>query len=169
VALRNPISGDIGGCVSSLQGNNCITGAFGSMRSLAFRSRGVAASYSQRFGAIDAGLGLGYDHRKYFAASNTVIGAFDNQADDNYWVTAYLNGTIDPRSGWTTNAYASIVRSDAALSDLTNVGFSAAYYRMLTRRLRAHAAASIDGIIGNDDLFQDAWNASALVGMRYSF
>jgi hypothetical protein len=170
VAVRNPVTGNVGGCVASLEGNNCLAGALGAIRSSTFRSRGIAASYSMRFGRLDAGVGLGYDNRKYIAAPGTVLAIADGLTDENYWLTAYLSGQIDPRSGWGLNAYASLVKSDLDLGNVTNVGASAAYYRNLTRHLRAHAALSIDGTMASDDLLlDDFWNASALVGMRYSF
>jgi hypothetical protein len=168
VAVRNPITGDIGGCLSSLEGNNCLTGAFGTLRSSTFRSRGVAASYSMRFGAIDAGLGIGYDNRKYLAAPGTVLAINDGQVEQNYWLTGNLGWTVDERSGWNANAYANLIQSDLLLDDITNVGLSAAYYRALTARLRATAALGIDGTIGNE-FTEDFWTASALVGMRYNF
>jgi hypothetical protein len=168
VAVRNPITGDIGGCVSSLEGNNCLTGAFGTLRSSTFRARGVAASYSMRFGAIDAGLGIGYDNRKYIAAAGTVLAVNDGQVEQNYWLTANLGYTVDDRSGWYANAYANLIQSDLQLGDITNLGLTAAYYRALTARLRATAALGIDGTLGND-FTEDFWTASALLGMRYNF
>jgi len=43
VANRNPLSGDIGNCVVSLEGGSCFGGALGAVRSSPFRARGVAA------------------------------------------------------------------------------------------------------------------------------
>jgi len=168
VAVRNPISGELGGCVSSLQGNNCLTGAFTSLRSSTFRSRGIAATYNVQFGAIAAGVGIGYDNRKYIAAPGTILAIADGEVDENYWVNANLNWQIDNRSGLYTNAYASLSKSDAYVGDISNVGLTTAYYRNLTNRLRAQAALGIDGTLGSED-FDDFWTASALVGMRYNF
>lgn len=168
VAVRNPITGDIGGCVSSLEGNNCLTGAFGTLRSSTFRARGVAASYSVRSGAFSAGLGIGYDNRKYLAAPGTVLALNDRRVEENYWLTANLGYIVDDRSGWYGNAYANFLQSELSLDDITNVGVTAAYYRALTGRLRATAALGIDGTIGSE-LTEDFWTASALVGMRYNF
>lgn len=168
VAVRNPITGDLNGCVSSLQGSNCLTGAFTALRSSTFRARGVSASYSVRFGAFDAGLGIGYDNRKYIAARGTVLGSADGQVDENYWLAANLNWAIDDRSGLYTNGYANLTKSDAFVGDISNVGLTTAYYRNLTNHLRAHAALGIDGTLGTGE-FDDFWTASALLGMRYNF
>lgn len=168
VAVRNPITGNINGCVSSLEGNNCLTGALSTIRSSTFRARGVAATYSVRFGAFDAGLGLGYDNRKYIGARGTVLATADGQVDENFWGAANFGWTIDESSGLSANAYANLLKSDALFDDITNVGATIAYYRALTARLRAHAALGIDGTLGSE-FGEDFWNASALVGMRYNF
>jgi hypothetical protein len=168
LAVRDPITGDLGGCVSSLEGNNCLTGAFTALRSSVFRSRGVAASYNWRFGAIDAGLGIGYDTRKYIGAPGTVLAGTDGQRDETLWLVANLGWTINDDSGWLANAYANRVSRDDVVGDISNVGLTTAYYRNVTAHLRAHAAVGIDGSMGEGD-YRDFWNATGLVGMRYNF
>lgn len=168
VAVRDPITGDLTGCVSSLDGNNCLTGALTAVRSSTFRARGIAASYSWRFGQFDAGIGLGYDNRKYIAAPGTVLASADGLVEENYWMNVNLGYTIDDRSGLYGNAHANLTKADDLLGDITNIGVTTAYYRNLTARLRAHAALGIDGTLGSEE-FQDYWNATALVGMRYNF
>ncbi len=168
-AVRDPVSGELRGCVSSLNGNGCLAGALGSIRSATFRARGIAASYSIKLGALNAGLGAGYDRRRFIAARGTVLAQANGVVDENYWLAAYLGGRIDPQSGWATNAYAQWLKSDdLLLTDITSVGASASYYRLLTARLRATAAVGIDGSLQPAPL-DDVWTASALVGMRYSF
>jgi hypothetical protein len=97
-----------------------------------------------------------------------VLGSADGQVDENYWLAGNLNWAIDDRSGLYTNAYANLTKSDAFVGDISNVGLTTAYYRNLTNHLRAHAALGIDGTLGSEE-FDDFWNASALVGMRYNF
>lgn len=168
-AVRDPISGELRGCVSSLNGNGCLAGALGSIRSATFRARGVAASYTMTLGSLNAGLGVGYDRRKFLAARGTILGASNGIVDENLWLSAFLSGQIDPQSGWAANGYAQWLKSqDLLLDDITTVGASASYYRLLTARLRATAALGIDGTLQNAPL-DNFWTASALVGMRYSF
>lgn len=167
-ANRNPLTGDLGNCVSSSEKGSCIGGLFGSVRSAAFRSRGIAATYSVNMGRIEAGIGAGYDRRKFKAAQGTILGAADGLTDENIWATAYLNGTIDERSSFSTSVYTNWFDSGFDLAGSAHaMGATAAYNRSLTRRLTATAAVGLDGI--SRKALEDEWVASALVGMRYSF
>ncbi len=167
-ANRNPLTGNLGQCVTSSQKGSCIGGLFGSVRSAAFRSRGIAATYAASLGRIQAGVGAGYDRRKFKAAQGTILGVADGLKDENIWVTAYVNGTIDERSNFTTSVYANWFDSGFDLAGSAHaMGATAAYNRSLTRRLTATAAVGLDGI--SRKALEDEWIASALLGMRYSF
>ncbi len=167
-AARNPLTGDINSCVVAQAQGTCLSGALGSVRSAVFRSRGVMASYSATLGRLQAGLGVGYDRRKFIGAPGTVLALANGVIDENYWAAAYLSGAIDRSSKFSTNVYANWYQSGDALSgDVSSVGATAAYNRSLTNRLSATAAIGIDGV--NRELLQDIWSASALVGLRYSF
>ena len=170
-AVRNPISGDIGGCVDTLdpESGNCFSGLFGSLRSATFRGRGVTATYAVRIRRISTGIGAGYDRRKFIAAPGTILAASNGIVDENFWMFAYLNGTINDESGYSANLYANWFESGSgSTGDLTVMGASASYYRYLTRHLSASAALGIDGTNRQDPL-DDFWGASAQVGVRYSF
>lgn len=168
--MRNPVSGSFNGCVASLEGNGCIDSAIGgAARSAAFRARGVMASYNYDFGAIQTGLGAGYDRRKFVAAPGTVLAWANGLIDENYWMSAYLGARIDAKSYFSTNVYAGMF-NDGALtgSDMTNLSATALYRRSLTRHLSASAAVQVDGIM-QDAPLPDIWDASAMLGVRYSF
>ncbi len=168
-AIRNPLSGDIGGCVSSLELGGCLSGALGTLRSAAFRARGVAASYNLRLGKVSAGLSGGLDRRRFIAAPGTILESVNGQIDENYWLNAYVNATFDEGSMLETNVYGNWVDSGGTLAgDTKAYGATAAYYRDLTRNLSARAALGIEGLT-EPDLPDDFWTASALVGLRYSF
>lgn len=169
-AVRDPVTGELRGCVASLEGNNCLSGALGSLRSATFRSRGVTASYAMKIGRLNAGVGLGYDRRKFIAAEGTVLATANGIVDENYWLAAYISGQLGRSAGWSANAYANWVSSeDPLFGDVTGYGASASYYRLLTRRLRASLAVGIDGTTRDDPSIDDIWTASALAGLRYSF
>ncbi|MCJ2187293.1 preprotein translocase subunit YajC [Novosphingobium beihaiensis] len=169
-AVRDPVTGELTGCVSSLDGNNCLSGALGSLRSSVFRARGVSASYAMRIGRLNAGIGLGYDQRKFIAAQGTVLASANGVIDENYWLSAYLSGQLGENAGWSTNAYAAWLSSNDGLTgDANNYGLSASYYRLLTRRLHARLAVAIDGTTRDDPAIDDIWTASALAGLRYNF
>ena len=167
-AARNPLNGDLTGCVVALSKGNCLSGALGSVRSATFRARGVAASYGVDLGRIQAGVGAGYDRRKFIAAPGTVLAVANGVTDQNYWVAAYLNGRIDRQSSFATNAHLNLFQSGfASAGDATAFGASAAYNRALGNRVSATAAVGLDGI--SRVTLPDYWSASALVGVRYSF
>lgn len=169
-AVRDPITGELRGCVSSLDGNNCLAGALGSIRSSTFRARGVAASYMRRIGRLDAGIGAGYDRRKFLAAEGTILAAANGVIDENYWLAAYISGSLGRNAGWSANAYANWMSStDPIVGDMAGYGATAAYYRLLTERLRATAAVGIDGVTRQGPSIDDLWTASALLGLRYNF
>jgi len=168
-AVRNPLTGDITGCVDSLEEGSCISGALGSLRSATFRARGGGATYAMKFGKLAAGIGAGYDRRKFIAAPGTVLAVANDIVDENYWLAAYLNGTIDNRSGFLTNLYANWIETGGTFAgDLTAFGATVAYYRSLTNHLVAAAALGVDGV-SRDKPIEDIWSATAQVGMRYSF
>ena len=168
-ANRNPLTGDLAGCVDSLQKGNCLTGVLGSVRSATFRARGIAATYSAQLGTMSAGIGAGYDRRKFIAATGTVLAVANGVIDENYWLSAYLNGRIDRSSQYSVNVYANWFQSGSSLAgDSTALGATLAYYRNLTDHLVATAALGINSI-SRPEPFEDQTNASALVGLRYTF
>ncbi len=168
-ANRNAITGDVTGCVASLQGNNCLTGVLGSIRSAVFRGRGFQASYSEQIGRMNAGFGAGYDRRKFIAAPGTVLAAANGIADESWWLAAYLSGQIDARSSFNVNAYASWLTSGfPGVGDATVLGASAAYRRYLLDGLSANAALGLD-YFDSAAAGQDLRTASALLGLRYDF
>lgn len=166
--VRNPLTGDLTGCVNSLQAGGCLSGVLGSLRSSTYRSRGVAASYTHRFGRLTAGVALGYDRRRYIAAPGTILAVANGVVDENFWANWFLAGRLDERSSFNANVYANSFHSGfASTGDGTAFGASASYNRALTNHLSATAALGIDGI--SRELLADIWSASALVGVRYSF
>ncbi|WP_229658453.1 preprotein translocase subunit YajC [Tsuneonella deserti] len=168
-ANRNPITGEVTGCVASLQGSNCLTGVLGSVRSAVFRGRGMAASYSRQLGRMSAGVGLGYDRRKFIAAPGTVLAIANGVIDESVWAAAYLSGQIDARSAFNVNAYANWITSGfAGAGDATAIGASAAYRRYLLYGLSANAAVGVDSL-DSSLAGEDLTTASALLGLRYDF
>lgn len=166
--LRNPITGEIGGCVAATEGNSCFANALGPVRSAAFRSRGIAASYSADRGRAQYGFGVGYDRRKYIAAAGTVLEAVDGLVDETVWLAAYAGLSLDTRSSLMVNANASWFQSELDPDgDVLGYSASLAYRRNLIEGLSGIAAVGLDGI-SREDLV-DFMSASALLGLRYSF
>ncbi len=168
-ANRNALTGDLAGCVASLEGNNCITGPLSSVRSAVFRSRGVSASYSRQVGRMSAGLGAGYDRRTFIAAPGTVLASANGVVDESYYLAAYLTGQLGRNAGFSANAYANWIDSGfVGGGDVFAAGGSASYSRAIFDRLSARAAVALD-YLDSDISAQDLTAASALVGLRYDF
>jgi hypothetical protein len=168
-AVRNALSGDIGGCVASLKGGNCLGGALGSLESAAFRSRGVSASYAVNMGRTTAGLGVGYDRRRFIAAPGTVLASADGVVDETWWAAVYASTRLDERSSVHFNATETLFDSGFDGSGGRAIGYSAslAYYRQIIAGLAGTAAVGLDGL--SQQTLPDIVSASALMGLRYSF
>lgn len=167
-AVRNPLTGDIGGCVATLEKGGCLSDILGSIRSATFRARGVTATYGYQLGRLETGIGGGYDRRRFFAARGTILASSNGIVDEKYWLATYLAGRIDAKSSFSANLYANWFKSGDLDRDTTSIGATAAYNRSLADKLSASAAVGIDGV-SQDVPFEDFWTASALLGLRYNF
>ncbi len=167
--IRDPVSGDIIGCVNTVDGSSCLDGILGSARSSIFRSRGVTASYSRRVGNMTAAIGAGYDRRNFFAAPGTVLAAANGVIDESYYITGSVGGATSSRGTFTVTTYANWFESGNAVDgDVFALGSSAAYNHQLTRGLSARAAVALN-YLDNELTAEDFKTASALVGLRYDF
>ena len=165
---RNPLTGDLNGCVITRANGSCLNSALSSVAAATFRARGISASYNLTLGRINAGIGAGYDRRRFIAARGTVLALANGVIDENYYISGYLGARLDERSSANANIYANRFQSGLSIAgDATALGANASYFRHLTDRLSATAAVGIDGI-EREDPFIDQWGASALVGLRYS-
>ncbi len=165
-AIRNPVTGDFGGLVNGTQGQ-AIVGSLGSVRSAAFRGRGVAASYQRQMGRTTASLGAGYDRRTFIAAAGTVLAPVNGLVDESYYVIGGLTRDIGQNANIATTAYANWF-DGAGNNDATAAGITAAYNQSITRRLTGRAAIAVD-YVDSEFTAQDFAFATALVGLRYDF
>lgn len=166
---RDPVTGEITGCVTTLDGSGCLDGLLGSVRSSVFRGRGVTASYSRRIGRMTAGIGAGYDRRKFIGAPGTVLALADGIVDESYYVTAGLSGPVGQRGSFSINTFANWFDSGTAgVGDVRSIGSSASYTEQVMRNLSARAAVAISTL--DSDIAPDNFTtASALLGLRYDF
>ncbi|MFL0356466.1 preprotein translocase subunit YajC [Erythrobacter sp. GH1-10] len=165
--VRNPVTGDFGGLVSGSEGAGII-GTLGSVRSAAFRGRGVNASYQRRIGRLNAAIGAGYDRRTFIGAEGTVLELADGIVDESYYLTGALSRELDRNSSLAANAYVTWFESSVADGNATAFGTSAAYNRSITQNLSARAALAVD-YIDSDFSAEDFATATALLGLRYNF
>ncbi len=167
-AFRNLLTGDLGGCVDSLESGNCALGNLGSLRSSVFRSRGVVGNVSRSDGRTSYGIAGGYDRRSFLGAQGTALADVDGVLNENYWLALYAARQLDERSNLSANAYANWFESGFD-GDGNGMGYSASlsYNRQIIRGLSGTAAVGLDGV--TRDELPDYTNASALLGLRYSF
>ncbi|MFA7586501.1 MAG: preprotein translocase subunit YajC [Novosphingobium sp.] len=169
-ANRDILSGNITGCVAATEGNNCLSGVLGSVRSSTFRARGVKVGYNAEIGRITTGFGLGYDRRRFLAARGTILEAANGLVDENIWLAGYLNARLSERSSLSTQAHVNwFLTGEAFGRDARAIGVTTSYGHKLTEKLSAMAALGIDGVLRDNPLLEDYWTASALLGVRYSF
>lgn len=166
-AQRNPFSGDFGGLVSSNDGVGLVN-PLGSIRSSAFRGRGVNASYTTQLGRFNAAIGAGYDRRSFIAAAGSALEAVDGVVDESYYVTGSLSTDIGRSGALAANVYANWFNSNTDNGDLKAVGASAAYSHTLAGKLSARAALAVD-YFDSEFSDEDFATASALLGLRYDF
>ncbi|MBD3728552.1 MAG: preprotein translocase subunit YajC [Sphingomonadales bacterium] len=167
-AVRNPLTGDVNGCVASLEGGSCLNGVLGSVRAATFRSRGLAATYSVQAGRMGATFGLGYDRRKFIAAPGTILAAANGKIDETYWAAIALNGQVGRSGNFTLSTYGNYFDSGVSNASAWGVGSTASYSQSITRNLSARAAVAYD-FLNSDLSAEDIAAASALVGLRYDF
>ncbi|MED5207430.1 MAG: hypothetical protein VX465_12430 [Pseudomonadota bacterium] len=166
---RDPVTGELTGCVSTLDGSGCLDGLLGSLRSSVFRGRGVVASYSRQIGRMTAGIGAGYDRRKFIGAPGTVLELADGLVDESYYVTAGLSGPVGQRGNFSVNSYANWFNGGSAgVGDVSAIGGSASYSEQVFRNLSARAAVAIS-MLDSDIAPDNFTTASALLGLRYDF
>ncbi len=167
-ATRNPLSGDLGNCAFGATGSACFGNALGSLRPVAFRSRGVSASMVTSAGGWDTGIAAGYNRQKYLSSALGALPELEGLVDQNYYIAGHLGRDLDRRSRFETNVYGNLLDPGFALApDIYSIGANAAYYRQIWRGLSAGAAVGIDSV-KPEDADGDV-SASALLGLRYSF
>lgn len=171
--VRNPLTGDLGSCVAAGTSTgagqgSCLGSALSSVSGASFRGRGAMASIGIAGPNLQYGVGLGYDRRRFMAATGTVLGAADGLVEESLWTSIYLNARIDRASTIGTRLWANWHRSgNGSAGEVSALGATAAYYRTLTSRLSASAALGVEGV--NRELLEDSWSAQAMVGVRYTF
>lgn len=168
---RNALSNQFGGCVFANGGNSpgsCFNNALQSVNGAVYRGRGASALYSASRGKLSTSLGLGYAQRTYRVPGSATGFSLDGVKDESYYGFTNVGYRINDRSSLDGSVFASL--SDSGIAGAPNVlstGATGAYNRSITRKLSATAAV---GIYHYDiDGLDSQTNASALVGMRYSF
>ncbi|WP_339690325.1 hypothetical protein [uncultured Parasphingorhabdus sp.] len=165
---RNPLSGEFNGCAFGQGGGLCFNDVLQSASSSAFRARGVHGQYTYNHRGWEAGLGVGYARRRFFASQLGAVAAVDGLVDENYYANLSLGRELDAYSRIDTNVYANLLDSGfAGAPNVLGIGANAAYYRQIFPGLQGTAAVGLDSY--EQAGFDSELTASALLGLRYDF
>lgn len=165
---RNPIGGNVNPCVFGQEGGGCLSNQLGSATSAQYRSRGIQATVSSRFGGWSYGVGIGYDQRKLLVPRLSPIVNLNGIKDESYYLFLSAGRQLDADSDLSLTGYVNYFDNGAPqASDVQSAGVSAAYSRRFWRGLTGTAAASLNAF--DQEGFNSQLIGSALVGLRYNF
>ncbi|WP_136161740.1 hypothetical protein [Sphingomonas flavalba] len=167
--FRNPLTQNYGGCIyGSADAGGCLGDAFQSISTAQYRARGATAVLSVNRGPWSGGVGIGHARRRFIAPADSLFFSLDGVTDRSWFAEAQLGRRIDAKSSAEGSLFANRYDSGIAFApDVTSTGATAAYYRLIGRRLSASAAlglyrTDVDGA-GSETV------GTALLGMRYTF
>ncbi|MBN8805509.1 MAG: hypothetical protein J0H81_10520 [Sphingopyxis terrae] len=164
---RNPISGDVNACVFGQQSGGCLAPQLANTTTAQFRSSGVQAILSSRYGRWSYGVGAGYDRRKLLVPTGSVLGAINGTVDEAYYLFVSAGRQLDSSSDLSISGYLNYFDNGSpGASDVQSAGISAAYSRRFWRGLTGTAAAGLNAF--DQDGLNSQLIGSALVGLRYN-
>lgn len=167
-SFRNPLTGDLNGCVIGDENNLCLNDGLQSAASSIFRLRGINGVVSTELNGWQTGFAIGYNRRRFLNSNVGALADIAGGIDENYFANFFATTQIDEASSFNTNVYANyLISGFENAGDVVAIGANAAYLRNLTRRLRATAAVGLDSF--DVDGVDNQLTASALLGLRYSF
>ena len=165
---RNPLTGEIDGCVFGAEGGGCLNNQLGTPIAAQFRNRGVQAVMSSSAYGWSYGVGLGYDRRRLLLPRNSPLASLNGITDENYYLFMTAGHAIDRDSDITLSGYLNYFDNGSpGGSDVQSAGITASYGRRFWRGLTGTAAASLTAF--DQDGFNSQLIGSALVGLRYNF
>ncbi len=165
-ATRNPLSGELNGCVFGAAQGLCFNDALQSVASSTFRARGIGGQYTTQSRGWNAGIAAGYNRRRFFASDVGALALANGVIDESYYANVFIGRELDARSSMSSNFYANYLESGFG-GDTLAFGANAAYYRNLLAGLSATAALGVDTY--DQEGFDSELIGSAQVGLRYSF
>lgn len=164
-----PIPTTLAGCVFGANGGQggCIP-ALSSVNSNFYRSRGVYMTLSGSRGPWVYGLGLGYDHRHYFAPDfGPQLFSFNGANEQSVTVDGVLVRNLSAVSSLSLTALGAWYDSDAFdTPSYFTYGVAASYSRAFSRHLSGTASISISS--GSGGNFDDDVIGTALLAVRYT-
>jgi len=166
---RDPLTGNIGGCVFGAQGGGtCLDRSLQSISGNSFRLRGGSVTFSGTRRLWTFGIGAGYANRRFSRPNDPAFNAVAATEDESFSLFGSLGRELSRTSNLNLNVFASWFDSDlAGFNDVTTMGATLSYDRsFLLDRLSLLAAL---GLYNTDDGVDSVTNASAQAGLRYTF
>ncbi len=166
--VQNPFDGSYGTCGIGQDGASCLNPALAGINSTNYRNRGVMFSYSTRADDWRVGFAAGLDQREYISPLLLGPVGLDGMTEENYYMSLMASRPIDAVSNFSTSVYANLFDSGIrGVPHAISMGATAAYDRVLWRRLTGQAAVNINSF--RQDGRNSELMAAALLGLRYGF
>jgi len=168
-AARDPVTGNIGGCVFGARGGGtCLDRSLQSISGNSFRLRGGSVTFSGTRRLWTFGVGAGYANRRFSRPNDPAFDASAATEDESFSLFGSVGRQLSRTSNLGVNVFASWFNSDlAGAEDVTTMGGTLSYDRtFLLDRLSLLAAL---GLYNTDDGVDSVTNASAQAGLRYTF
>lgn len=166
--VQNPFDGSFGNCGIGQTGASCLNPALAGINSTNYRNRGVLFSVSSRADRWNIGFAAGFDQREYISPLLLGPAGLDGTTDENYYMSVMASRPLDAYSNFSTSLYGSLYDSGfPGVGNAVSVGATAAYDRILWRRLTGQAAVNLNST--HQDGFNSEVIAAILLGLRYGF
>ncbi len=166
--VQDPFGGGFGNCGIGQQGASCLNPALAGINSTNYRNRGVLFSVSSRADRWNIGFAAGFDQREYISPLLLGPMGLDGTTDENYYLSLMASRRLDAYSNFSTSIYGSLYDSGfPGVGNATNIGVTAAYDRLLWRRLTGQAAVNFNST--KQEGFNSEVMAAILLGLRYGF
>jgi len=166
---RDPLTGGFGCAFGAAGGSGiCLDRTLVSITGNTYRARGGNILFSGSRNLWSFGAGAGYAHRRYHRPDGPGFEAVAASEDEVFSLYGTIGRRLSRTSDVNFDVYASWFDSDlAGVGDVRTMGATLSYNRsFLLERLRLLAAI---GLYNTDDGLDSRTNASALVGLRYTF
>jgi hypothetical protein len=166
---RNALANNFGGCIfGGGAGGGCLNDAFQSASTAVYRSRGVAANWSAHRGPWSAGLGVGYNQRKFFAPTQGTLFTVNGLKDESWYAQGNVERALTQNSGLSGDVYVSIYNpGEPGAPNVLSTGATGSYYHTFGERLSASASLGLYSF--KQESVDSSLTAAAQLGMRYSF
>lgn len=165
---RNRLVNGFAGCTFGGSSGGCMNDALQSVTTAAFRSRGVAASWSATQGRLSTAFGAGYVQRKYLTPAGASYAPLAGVTDETWYAQGTIGYELSRRSSLSGDII--VAKYDSGIlgaPDVFQVGGSASLLHNFSRALSGSAAVGVNHT--RQDGFDSDTSLSGVAALRYSF